>query len=45
MGHRIGPVTCLAFHPSKLLLACGASNAFISLIAALPPSNSGANYM
>jgi len=37
MGHRIGPVTCLGFHPNRLMLAVGAQNAFISLLAAVPP--------
>jgi regulator-associated protein of mTOR len=30
-GHRIGPVGCLAFHPHKLLLASGGTDAFVSI--------------
>ena len=33
LGQRIGPVSCLSFHPYKLLLAAGATDAFISLYA------------
>jgi regulator-associated protein of mTOR len=40
MGHRIGPVTSLAFHPHKLLLAAGALNPYISILAATPQTNS-----
>lgn len=38
MGHRIGPVSSLAFHPHKLMLAVGSTNPFISVLAVLPPS-------
>lgn len=38
MGHRIGPVTALAFHPHKLILAVGAMNPLVSIMAAFPPS-------
>ena len=31
LGQRIGPVSCLAFHPSKLLLAAGATDSIISV--------------
>ena len=31
LGQRIGAVSCLAFHPYKLLLAAGATDPFISL--------------
>jgi regulator-associated protein of mTOR len=31
LGQRIGAVSCLAFHPHKLLLAAGATDPFISL--------------
>jgi len=34
MGHRIGPISSLEFHPHKLLLSAGAKNAFISILAA-----------
>jgi len=30
-SHRIGPVSCLAFHPYKPLLAAGATDTFIGL--------------
>ena len=32
MGQRLGPVACLAFHPTQLLLAVGATDNCISLI-------------
>jgi regulator-associated protein of mTOR len=35
MGQRIGAVSCLDFHPTRLLLAAGANNPFISLLAAV----------
>lgn len=35
MGHRIGAVSCLAFHPNQVLLAAGAQNSFISILAAV----------
>eukprot|EP00339_Tiarina_fusa_P008681 CAMPEP_0117002690 /NCGR_PEP_ID=MMETSP0472-20121206/4270_1 /TAXON_ID=693140 ORGANISM="Tiarina fusus, Strain LIS" /NCGR_SAMPLE_ID=MMETSP0472 /ASSEMBLY_ACC=CAM_ASM_000603 /LENGTH=870 /DNA_ID=CAMNT_0004703111 /DNA_START=1121 /DNA_END=3733 /DNA_ORIENTATION=- len=31
LGQRIGPVSCLAFHPYKLLLAAGATDSIISM--------------
>ena len=31
LGARIGPVTCLAFHPTRVLLAVGALDATISI--------------
>ena len=31
LGARIGPVTCLAFHPSKVLLAVGATDSVLSI--------------
>ena len=31
LGARIGPVTCLAFHPTKVLLAVGATDSVISV--------------
>lgn len=34
MGHRIS-VSCLAFHPNQVLLAAGAQNSFISILAAV----------
>lgn len=33
LGQRLGPVACLAFHPTKLLLAAGATDNMISLYA------------
>jgi regulator-associated protein of mTOR len=30
-GHRIGPVSCLEFHPHKLVLAAGATNSLVSI--------------
>jgi len=33
LGHQIGPVTCLAFHPHKLMLAAGATDSIVSLYA------------
>jgi len=38
MGHRIGPVTSVTFHPHKLLLAVGALNPLVSIMAAFPPA-------
>jgi regulator-associated protein of mTOR len=32
-NHRIGPVSCLEFHPSKPLLAAGATDTLVSLYA------------
>jgi regulator-associated protein of mTOR len=31
LGQRIGPVTCLAYHPYLLLMASGASDCIVSL--------------
>lgn len=31
LGARIGPVTCLAFHPKKVLLAVGATDTQLSI--------------
>jgi regulator-associated protein of mTOR len=31
LGQRIGPVSCLAFHPTKLLLAAGATDSIVSI--------------
>jgi regulator-associated protein of mTOR len=33
LGQRIGPVSCLAFHPLKILLAAGAADSIISIYA------------
>jgi len=30
-GQRIGPVSCLAFHPHKMLLAAGFTDEFVSI--------------
>lgn len=38
MGHRIGPVTALAFHPHKLMMAVGALNPLVSILTAYPPT-------
>ncbi len=35
MGHRIGPVTSLAFHPNQLYLAAGALNPIVSIMASI----------
>lgn len=35
LGQRIGPLSCLAFHPLKLMLAAGATDNIVSLYA--PP--------
>jgi len=31
LGQRIGPVTCLAFHPHKVILAAGATDSIVSV--------------
>jgi len=31
LGQRIGPVSCLAFHPTKILLAAGATDSIVSI--------------
>jgi regulatory associated protein of mTOR len=31
LGQRIGPVSCLAFHPNKMMLASGASDNLVSI--------------
>ena len=31
LGARIGPVTCLAFHPTKVLLAVGSTDSVVSV--------------
>ncbi|RHY22017.1 hypothetical protein DYB35_013419, partial [Aphanomyces astaci] len=31
LGERIGPVSCLAFHPHRLLLAAGATDSLIAI--------------
>ena len=31
LGQRIGPVSCLAFHPTKVLLAAGATDSIVSI--------------
>ncbi|KXJ28610.1 Regulatory-associated protein of mTOR [Exaiptasia diaphana] len=31
MGQRIGPITCMAFHPHRVNLAAGSTDAFISI--------------
>ena len=33
LGQRIGPVSCLAFHPVKLMLAAGATDSIVSIYA------------
>ena len=33
LGARIGPVTCLAFHPTRVLLAVGATDSVLSIYA------------
>lgn len=34
LGQRIGPVSCLAFHPTKLMLATGATDSIVSVYQA-----------
>mmetsp|Transcript_24182 Transcript_24182/g.37290 ORF Transcript_24182/g.37290 Transcript_24182/m.37290 type:complete len:88 (-) Transcript_24182:101-364(-) len=34
IGQRIGPVSCLEFHPHRLLLAAGATDEFTSIFRA-----------
>lgn len=36
-SHRIGPVSCLAFHPYKPLLAAGATDSYIGIYATKKP--------
>lgn len=31
MGHRIGPVSCLAFHPHKVTLAAGSIDCLLTI--------------
>jgi regulator-associated protein of mTOR len=31
LGQRIGPVSCLAFHPTQLTFAAGATDSIISV--------------
>lgn len=31
LGTRIGPVSCLAFHPHQLLMAAGATDSIVSI--------------
>lgn len=33
MGQKIGPVSCLSFHPYRVLLAAGAADAYVSFYA------------
>lgn len=33
LGQRIGPISCLAFHPVKMLLAAGATDNIVSIYA------------
>ena len=35
LGQRIGPISCLAFHPHKMMLAAGATDNIVSIYA--PP--------
>uniref|UniRef100_A0A1J3E6Q8 Regulatory-associated protein of TOR 1 n=1 Tax=Noccaea caerulescens TaxID=107243 RepID=A0A1J3E6Q8_NOCCA len=37
MAQKIGPVSCLAFHPYQVLLAAGAAGSFVSLYNTQPP--------
>ena len=41
LGSRIGAVTCLAFHPTRVLLAVGATDSLLSIYAS---SNDGYQY-
>lgn len=36
MGARLGPVSCLAFHPQRAMLAAGATDATVSIYAVDP---------
>lgn len=31
LGERIGPVSCLAFHPHRLFLAAGATDSVVAI--------------
>lgn len=31
LGQRIGPISCLAFHPSRTMLAAGATDSIVSI--------------
>jgi regulator-associated protein of mTOR len=31
LGQRIGPISCLAFHPSRIMLAAGATDSIVSI--------------
>jgi len=31
LGQRIGPISCIAFHPYKLVLAAGATDSIVSI--------------
>ncbi len=33
LGQRIGPVSCLSFHPYKTMLAAGATDSIVSIYA------------
>jgi len=37
LGQRIGPVSCLAFHPYQVLLAAGATDSIVSIYAGESP--------
>lgn len=37
MAQKIGPVSCLAFHPYQVLLAAGAAGSSVSLYNTQPP--------
>jgi regulator-associated protein of mTOR len=37
LGQRIGPISCLAFHPLKMLLAAGATDSIVSIYASARP--------
>ena len=43
LGQRIGPVSSLAFHPMKLMLAAGATDSIISVYSAENTSNSSSS--
>jgi regulator-associated protein of mTOR len=40
LGQRIAPVSCLAFHPHKMLLAAGSTDQIVAIYAPTDPFSS-----